>query len=124
MEKYIGTKSIEAERCPASKDQGEHTMKKLFISQPMKGKTNEEIMDERSNAIQAARDAMGEEVEVIDSFFKDAPAEARPLWFLGKSLELLSTADVAYFAPGWQEARGCKIEHACAVEYGIHHITA
>lgn len=99
-------------------------MKKLFISQPMKGKTDEEILSERSDAIQAAKDAVGEDVEVIDSFFQNAPAEARPLWFLGKSLELLSTADIAYFAPGWNEARGCKIEHQCAVAYGIHHITA
>jgi hypothetical protein len=38
---------------------------------------------------------------------------------LAKSLELLSTADVAYFAKGWEEARGCRIENTCAIEYGI-----
>ena len=80
-------------------------MKKLFISQPMRGKTDEEIL--------------GEPVEVIDSFFQNAPADARPLWFLGKSLELLSTADIAYFAKGWEDARGCRIENQCAIEYGI-----
>ena len=96
-------------------------MIKLFISQPMLGKTNEEILKVREQAIAAAQALLerDQEIEVIDSFFKDAPAEARPLWFLGKSLELLSTADVAYFANGWQEARGCRIEHICAVEYGI-----
>lgn len=57
--------------------------------------------------------------KVIDSFFQSAPAEAKPLWFLGKSLELLSTADVAFFAKGWEDARGCRIEHECAIEYGI-----
>lgn len=97
-------------------------MKRLFISQPMRGKTDAEILAERENAIQAAKDSLGEDVEVIDSFFKDAPAEARPLWFLGRSLELLSTADIAYFAPGWEDARGCRIEHTCAIEYGIHTI--
>ena len=94
-------------------------MKKIFISQPMKGKTDEEILKERDEAIKKAKKACGEEVEAIDSFFQDAPAKARPLWFLGKSLELLSTADIAYFAPGWDKARGCKIEHTCAKEYGI-----
>ena len=94
-------------------------MKKLFISQPMRGKTDEEILRERKKAITAAERELGEKVEVIDSFFQDAPAEAKPLWFLGKSLELLSTADVAYFVPGWEEARGCRIENTCAVEYGI-----
>ena len=44
-------------------------MKKLFISQPMRGKSNEEILAIRSDATQAAKDAVGEEVEVIDSFF-------------------------------------------------------
>lgn len=94
-------------------------MKKLFISQPMRGKTDEEILAVRSDAIQAAKDAVGEDVEVVESFFQNAPAEARPLWFLGKSLELLATADVAYFAPGWEGARGCRIERICAIEYGV-----
>ena len=99
-------------------------MKKLFISQPMKDKTNEQILAEREKAIRVAKGRVADDVEVIDSFFKDAPHDARPLWFLGKSLELLSTADVAYFAEGWDKYRGCKIEHTCAVEYGIDCIEA
>ena len=94
-------------------------MKRLFISQPMRGKTNEEILAVRQKAIESAERNFGEKFEVIDSFFQDAPVDARPLWFLGKSLELLSTADVAYFAKGWEDARGCRIENTCAVEYGI-----
>lgn len=94
-------------------------MKKLFISQPMRGKTDEEILAVREKAIASAERQLGEKVEVIDSFFQNAPAKAKPLWFLGKSLELLSTADVAYFAPGWEDARGCRIENTCAIEYGI-----
>lgn len=94
-------------------------MKKLFISQPMNGKTDEEIKKERQDALLQAVATYGEEVELIDSFFESAPHDAKPLWFLGKSLELLSTADVAYFASGWESARGCKIEHDCAVAYGI-----
>ena len=97
-------------------------MKKLFISQPMRGKSDEEILREREEAIKKAKEVCGEEVEVIDSFFQSAQANARPLWLLGKSLELLSTADIAYFAPGWEDARGCKIEHLCAVEYGLDRI--
>ena len=94
-------------------------MKKLFISQPMKEKTDEEILEQRQKAIKSAEKMVGEPVEVIDSFFQNAPADAKPLWFLGKSLELLAGADIAYFAKGWQDARGCKIENTCAIEYGI-----
>ena len=97
-------------------------MKKLFISQPMRGKSDEEILAERQKAIEMAEKVIGEPIEVIDSFFEKAPVNAKPLWFLGKSLELLADADVAYFAPGWEDARGCKIEHACAVEYDINRI--
>lgn len=97
-------------------------MKKLFISQPMRGKTDEEILAERERAIRIAEKQVGEPVETIDSFFQSAPADAKPLWYLGESLKLLATADVAYFAKGWTEARGCKIEHTCAVEYNIDRI--
>lgn len=54
-------------------------MKKLFISQPMNGKSDEEILKEREEAIKKAKEVCGEEVEVIDSFFQSAPADARPL---------------------------------------------
>lgn len=94
-------------------------MKKLFISQPMRGKTDEEILAVRKKAIESAERNLGEKVEVIDSFFKDAPVGVNPLWYLGKSIELLSTADVVYFAKDWEKYRGCRIENTCAIEYGI-----
>ena len=85
-------------------------MKKLFISQPMRGKTDAEIFAERANAIQSAKDALGEEVQVIDSYFGNYDGKA--LEFLGKSILLLAQADFAYFAPGWDKARGCgKLQH-------------
>lgn len=65
-------------------------MKKLFISQPMKGKTNEKIEAERAKAVEEDKAVLNDDVEVIDSFFKDASVDASPLWFLGKSIELLS----------------------------------
>lgn len=94
-------------------------MKKLFISQPMRNKTNEEIEAERDRAIKKAREILNDDIEVIESFFKDAPVDVRPLWFLGKSFELLSTVDVAYFAKDWDKYRGCRLEHIAAEEYGI-----
>lgn len=95
-------------------------MKKLFISQPMKGKTDEEILAERQKAIKKAEEVLGEEVEMIDSFFQGAPdVKTKGLYYLGKSLELLATADVAFFCKDWQDYRGCKIENTCAIEYGV-----
>lgn len=97
-------------------------MKKLFISQPMRGKSDEEILKEREIAIKTARETVGEEVEVLETFFDDFGPDAKPLDYLARSIEFLAKADVAYFAPGWETARGCKIEHECAVEYGIDRI--
>ena len=98
---------------------GDIYMIKIFISQPMRDKTNEQIEAERARAVETVKSHYGDDVEIIDSFFKDAPHEAKPLWFLGKSFELLSTADVAYFVKGWDKYRGCKMEHTAAMEYGI-----
>lgn len=94
-------------------------MKKLFISQPMADKSDEDILWERQEALLQVAADLGEGVELIDSFFQHAPHDARPLWFLGKSLELLAGADIVYFVPGWEKARGCRIEHECAVQYGL-----
>lgn len=94
-------------------------MKKLFISQPIKDKTNDEIERERERAVRAATECLGEPVEVIDSFFKNAPHDAKPLWFLAESIRLLADADCIYFADGWYNARGCCIERSCAVQYGV-----
>lgn len=89
---------------------------RVFISQPMNGKTDEEILRERDEAINEIKKNISDDIEVIDSFFQSAPVDARPLYFLGKSLELLSTADIAYFCRGWDLARGCRIEHQCCLE--------
>ena len=89
----------------------------------MRNKTDEEILEEREYAVKRVKEILGD-VHVIDSFFKDVPTDTSPLWFLGKSLELLSTADVVYFCNGWDTARGCRIEQTCAVEYGINRIYA
>lgn len=94
-------------------------MKKLFISQPMRGKTDEEILAVRKLAIKQAQEVIGEDVEVIDSFFQDHPTFDKPLKYLAASIALLADADIAYFAKGWHDARGCLIERMCAFAYGI-----
>lgn len=98
-------------------------MMKIFISQPMKNKTDEEIQAERAKAIdelQAYATCTGEKIDIIDSLMKDAKDSARPLWwYLGESLRLLSGADAAYFVRGWSKDRGCRIEHIACSEYGI-----
>ena len=97
---------------------------RVFISQPMNGKTYSEIKNERKKAIEAVRkEYPDEEIKIIDNLLEEDYEIANPMWCLGNSIELLSTADVAYFAEGWNNARGCRIEFICAYEYGIKFIT-
>lgn len=93
---------------------------KYFISQPMQGKNEKEIRQEREQIIQAIK-IQEPEAEIIESYFEDYNPDTGciPLKFLSKSIEMLADADIAYFAKGWQNARGCKIEHECARAYDI-----
>lgn len=93
---------------------------KVFISQPMNGHTDEEIKAERERIITDCKTSFGDSVEIIDSFFEGAPHDAKPLWFLGKSLEVMADADIVLFAPSWEKARGCRMEHTAALEYGLN----
>ena len=91
---------------------------KVFISQPMNGKTDEEIRTEREVAIAKVKSAQPDSpVEILDTFFTDYNGNA--VQFLGKSIMKLGEADVAVFAPGWEDARGCRNEQRIAVDYGI-----
>lgn len=96
------------------------SFKKVFISQPMRDKTDEEIIAERNAAIEQLKNKYPDtNIEIIDSFMQGTPHDAKPLWFLGKSLQMLSEADIAVFIGDWSEYRGCRIEYTCAREYGI-----
>ena len=92
--------------------------KAIFISQPMGGRSADEINAERRRVIELARQKFGE-VDALETFFDDFGPAAKPLDYLARSIGFLAKADVAIFAPGWQDARGCRIEHQCAEDYGI-----
>lgn len=89
---------------------------KVFISQPMRGLSEREIKLNRAKAIENIKRLYGDDVEIIDNYFD---SDEKPLFKLGKSIELLSTADIIYICNGWHKARGCKIEYMCASDYDI-----
>lgn len=92
-------------------------MKKVFVSQPMRDKTDDEIMAARSAAVAWLESCLGEKVEVLDTFFKGF--NGNRLQFLGKSIsEGLALADVALFVGAWERYDGCRSEHFVAAQYG------
>lgn len=100
--------------------------KKAMISQPMAGKTDEEIAETRDKARTRLREMGYEFVNTLftDEWYSNESMEERgvvqvPLCFLAKSLENMSLCHAAYFCKGWENARGCRIEHDAAVAYGL-----
>lgn len=91
---------------------------KLFVSIPMAGRSEEEIRDGFTNAYQEVfthyRDMANFSLVLLDSFFIE---NLTPLECLGKSIMLMSQADIVYFSKGWDKSRGCIIEHQVASFY-------
>lgn len=99
---------------------------KAMLSQPMAGKTEQEIIETRERAISALTEKGYEIVNTLftDEWYSKEAMEARgvaniPLCFLAKSLESMSLCHAAYFCKGWEQARGCRIEHEAAKAYGL-----
>ena len=101
-------------------------MKKAMLSQPMAGKTEQEIVETRERAVKALQEAGYEIVNTLftDEWYSKESMEKRgvvqiPLCFLAKSLENMSLCHAAYFCKGWENARGCRVEHEAAQLYGL-----
>lgn len=101
-------------------------MKKAMLSQPMAGKTDEEIVATREKAIKVLEEKGYEVVNTLftDEWYSIDAMKKRgvvqiPICYLAKSLENMSLCHAAYFCKGWENARGCKIEHDTAVAYGL-----
>jgi hypothetical protein len=101
-------------------------MKKAMISQPLAGKTDKEIVETRDKAIKVLTELGYEIVNTLftDEWYSKEKMTERgvvqiPLCFLAKSLENMSLCHAVYFCKGWENARGCKIEHDAAVAYGL-----
>lgn len=101
-------------------------IKKVMLSQPMAGKTDEEIVAIREHAVHVLESRGYEVVNTLftDEWYRKEAMESRgvvqiPLCFLAKSLENMSLCHAAYFCRGWENARGCRIEHEAAKAYGL-----
>ena len=106
--------------------------KNIFISQPMTGKSEEEILATRRKEIEKIHqlfDADGEQVNIIDSYIDDATrnefqgrmgdAINWDIYWLSQSLQKLALADTIWLCDGWGHSKGCKIELKCAMQYGL-----
>lgn len=100
--------------------------KRAMISQPMAGKTDEEIKATREKAIAALKEKGYEIINTLftDEWYNSEKMRERgvvqiPLCSLATSLTNMSLCHAAYFCKGWENARGCHIEHDAAVAHGL-----
>lgn len=91
---------------------------KVMISQPMNGKLIEQIRKERTKVVKALERL---DWEVVDTVFEeDAPEGCNfAVYYLAKSIEVMSKVDAVMFMNGWHKARGCQIEHEICLKYNI-----
>ena len=97
-----------------------------MISQPMAGKTEEEIIAAREKATAFLE---GEEYKVVNTLFIDDRYKVEnminegivnfPLYYFANSVMNMCKCNVAYFCKGWEDTRGCRLEHEIAEAYGL-----
>ena len=107
--------------------------KNILISQPMTGRSEEEILATRQKEIEKIHqffDADGVEINIIDSYIDDATRKYFEehitdginwdIYWLSQSLQRLALADTIWLCEGWEYSKGCNIELKCAIQYGLN----
>ena len=89
-------------------------MAAIFISMPMREKSHEEITRERERLLELAGEYLCEPVKLIENYLSE---EVSALESLGENIKKMAVADYVLFADGYENARSCKIELACAGKY-------
>lgn len=96
-------------------------MKKLFISVPMKGRTEENIRKSIDKMHRIAEAVFDEQLEVITSYIEDKPPKdsKEAIWYLGESIKKIAQADcfIGIDYSGW--FKGCDVERHVAHAYGL-----
>lgn len=98
---------------------------KVFISQPMNGRPFEDVMDERRSMMDEFKKwamsakLIDEDTTVIDvnMSFADAEEGKGRIWYLGRSLQTMESADFVVFHKDSLKAAGCSVEHMAATRY-------
>lgn len=100
-------------------------MKKLFISEPMMGKTFDEVEESRDEFVRTLDTKKYTPVGNLTppEFIHDEedPYDVinEALYCLAESLDAMSRCDITLFRKGWENERSCRIEHECAKAYGL-----
>lgn len=90
-------------------------VRKLFISIPMHGRSDDEVWMEMSIYHKRLQTLYDEILDLVDNLHKDRPMNRVEM--LGDSIQLMGGSDIILFAPGWADSKGCSVEHEIAIKY-------
>lgn len=95
--------------------------KKLYISCPRAGRTEEAIRHDMNRMHKMAEIMFDQELEVIPTYVKHDPPETgnKAIWCLGESIKKMAEADYFIGVEHCETARGCNVEAHIARSYGI-----
>lgn len=99
---------------------------KIFISMGMKSKSTAQVKQEMKKIHEEIQETVGDHavIELINSVIEGADKEialkgdSMSAWYLGESIKLMAEADLVFFAKGYEDFRGCRIERQVAEAYG------
>lgn len=92
----------------------------IMISQPMNGLTKEQIVANREHTINILNDEGWVVLDTIVDIDELKGHKHDAVRCLAESIKFMSNVDAIYFLKGWENARGCKIEHEIAKQYGVN----
>lgn len=118
-------------------------MKRVFLSLPMSGRTDEDVANQINQMKKWILESkyFGDEAvvfvhnlgcnpndfAVVDSYkehgifygYVEAEVRNQSLLYLGQAIKQMAYVDYAFFGNGWTKARGCIIERNVAIHYSI-----
>ena len=93
---------------------------KVFLSHPMSGLSEEEVMKIREEALLYLQNKYNKPFEAIDNYHhENVPENAGRLWHLAESIKQMEEADYIYFCPNWEDALGCRVERLITTVYEL-----
>lgn len=91
---------------------------KIYIIQPMRDRTKEQILEDRALGKRVAKIYYPEAV-FLENYYEDYDENVNPLLYLARSCELMAQADLIVMLPFYFGMPGCDLENHIAEIYKI-----
>lgn len=90
---------------------------RVYCAVPMWGRAESAIASELESAVSLYSSHTGKSCELVN--YSRAHTALSPLEAFGESVKSMAKADVVLMLDGWEEARGCRLEHEIAMGFGV-----